>query len=45
LLDDAATRQRFGAAARRKIALGHDLDAAARRLDQVLGALLPAAAT
>jgi glycosyltransferase involved in cell wall biosynthesis len=43
LLDDASTCHRFGIAARRKVALAHDLDAAARRLDQVLGTLLPAA--
>ncbi|HUK10339.1 MAG TPA: glycosyltransferase family 4 protein [Stellaceae bacterium] len=43
LLDDPSTCHRFSAAARRKVALAHDLDAAARRLDQVLGALLPAA--
>jgi glycosyltransferase involved in cell wall biosynthesis len=42
LLDDAAMRQRLGAAARRKVAAEHDLNAAARQLDQVLAAVLAA---
>lgn len=44
LLDDGPRRRRLGAAARRKVAAEHDLAAAARRLDAVLHALLPASA-
>jgi glycosyltransferase involved in cell wall biosynthesis len=44
LIDDATRRTRMGSAARRKIAVGHDLTAAAGRLDAVLRDLVPATA-
>ena len=44
LIDDDSRRARMGLAARRKVAAGHDLAAAARRLDAVLRELVPAAA-
>ncbi|HYC14542.1 MAG TPA: glycosyltransferase, partial [Stellaceae bacterium] len=42
LIDDPLRRSTFGAAALRKIAAEHDLAAAARHLDGVFRALVPA---
>lgn len=39
LLDDPARRRAMGAAARRRIVAEHDIGAAARQLDRILGAL------
>jgi glycosyltransferase involved in cell wall biosynthesis len=44
LIGDPARRARMGAAARRKVAAGHGLAAAARRLDALLHELVPAPA-